>query len=53
MSEDMSQEHLLSLLKDKAKDLKQTQKKLKKVEEKFVDIHKQFKGLVQDRETFI
>jgi len=30
----------MSLLKEKAKELKQTNKKLKKVEEKFVESHK-------------
>lgn len=43
----------MALLKEKTKELKATQKKLKKVEEKFVDLHKQQKKLVQDRETFI
>ena len=36
---------LMSLLKEKAKELKQTQKKLEKLEEKFVESHKQNKAL--------
>ena len=31
---------LMQLLKEKAKELKQSQKKLKKVEDKFVEMHK-------------
>ncbi|CDW85360.1 abc transporter family protein [Stylonychia lemnae] len=44
---------MISLLKDKAKENKSLNKKLKKLEEKYVDIHKQHKGLIQDREAFI
>jgi len=44
----MNPETLILLLKEKAKELKATQKKLKKVEEKYVEIHKQQKGLLQD-----
>lgn len=33
-------------LRDKAKELKQTEKKLKKLEEKYVDLHKQQKALL-------
>jgi len=44
---------LMALLKEKAKELKTTQKKLKKVEEKFVEMHKSQKNLVSDRENFI
>ena len=44
---------LMQLLKEKAKELKQTQKKLKKVEDKYVDMHKQQKNLISDRENFI
>jgi pyruvate/oxaloacetate carboxyltransferase len=33
-------ESLIQLLKEKAKELKTTQKKLKKVEDKFVEMHK-------------
>ena len=40
-------------MKDKAKELKSTQKKLTKVEDKFVDLHKQQKFLVNDRDAFI
>ena len=43
----------MSLLKEKAKELRQTQKKLTKVEEKFIETHKNMKDLAQDRETFI
>ncbi len=42
-----------SLLKEKAKELKSTQKKLKKVEEKYVEVHRSNKGLLSDHETFI
>ena len=34
---------LMSLLKEKAKELRKTQTKLNKVEEKFVDLHKKEK----------
>ena len=44
----MNPETLILLLKEKAKELKATQKKLKKVEEKFVEMHKHHKGLIQD-----
>ena len=44
---------LMQILKDKAKELKSTQKKLKKVEDKFVDMHKSQKSLVNDRDAFI
>jgi hypothetical protein len=53
MSDEINNETLRLLLVEKAKEIKQTQKKLKKVEEKFVEMHKQQKGLVKDRETFI
>jgi hypothetical protein len=46
-------ETLLSLLKEKAKELRQTQKKLGKVEERFIETHKNMKDLITDRETFI
>lgn len=52
-SEEPDRETLLSLLKEKAKELRASEKKLKKVEEKYVELHKQQKGLLQDRETFI
>jgi hypothetical protein len=39
--EEPDRETLLSLLKEKAKELKQSEKKLKKVEEKYVELHKQ------------
>ena len=39
-STEVDQDTLMQLLKEKAKELKQTQKKLKKVEDKFVEIHK-------------
>jgi cellobiose-specific phosphotransferase system component IIA len=41
----------VSLLKEKAKELKLVQKKLTKVEDKFVETHKLQKALVRDRET--
>lgn len=44
---------LMSLLKEKAKELRKTQTKLNKVEEKFVDLHKKEKALLKDRDTFI
>ena len=37
---------MISLLKDKAKENKSLSKKLKKLEEKYVEIHKQQKGLI-------
>ena len=37
----MNPETLKAMLKEKTRELKQTQKKLKKVEEKFVELHKQ------------
>lgn len=40
-SPELSLETLMQLLKEKAKELKTTQKKLKKVEDKFVEMHKQ------------
>lgn len=55
MEEDdgLDKETLIQLLKEKAKELKQSQKKLKKVEDKFVEMHKSQKNLINDRETFI
>ena len=50
---DADPETLLSLLKEKAKELRQTQKKLSKVEERFIETHKNMKDLNTDRETFI
>ena len=44
---------LMGLLKDKAKELKSTQKKLNKVEDKYVEIRREHKGLLSDRENFI
>jgi hypothetical protein len=38
--ESFDTETLMQLLKEKAKELKNTQKKLKKVEDKFVEMHK-------------
>jgi predicted transcriptional regulator len=52
-SESVDTDTLMALLKEKAKELKQTQKKLKKVEDKFVEMHKSQKNLISDRETFI
>ncbi len=46
-------ETLMSLLKEKAKELKTLQKKLDKVEEKFFQTHKQQKALLKDRDTFV
>jgi hypothetical protein len=43
--ENMNQETLISLLKEKTKELKTIQKKLQKVEEKYVDLHKNQKNL--------
>ena len=44
---------ILQLLKEKAKEIKTTNKKLKKVEDKYFEMHKLQKNLVNDRETFI
>ena len=46
-------ETLVSLLKEKAKELKLAQKKLSKVEDKYVETHKLQKALLRDREPFI
>ena len=46
-------ETLMQLLKEKAKEIKQTNKKLKKVEDKYFEMHKLQKNLINDRETFI
>ena len=53
VDEGLDNDTLMSLLKEKAKELKSTQKKLKKVEDKFVEFHKAQKKLLNDRETFI
>ena len=52
MADQADPETLVSLLKEKAKELKLVQKKLTKVEDKFVETHKLQKALVRDRETF-
>jgi hypothetical protein len=44
---------LMSLLKEKAKELRKTQTKLNKLEEKFVEMHKKEKLLLKDRQTFV
>jgi hypothetical protein len=44
---------MVTLLKEKAKEIKQLIKKNKKLEEKYVELHKKEKGLIKDRETFI
>lgn len=51
--DDIDSETLIQLLKEKAKELKQTTKKLKKVEDKFVEGHKTQKSLIDDRETLL
>lgn len=51
--ESLDSDTLIQLLKEKAKELKTSQKKLKKVEDKFVEMHKSQKNLINDRETFI
>lgn len=43
----------MQLLKEKAKELKTEKKKLKKVEDKYMEIHKTQKNLVNDRDAFI
>ena len=53
MADEIDKETMVSLLKDKAKENKQLQKKVKKLEEKYVELHKREKGLLKDRETFI
>ena len=52
MADQADPETLVSLLKEKAKELKLAQKKLTKVEDKFVETHKLQKALIRDRETF-
>ena len=50
---DLDLETIMQLLKEKAKELKTTLKKLKKVEDKYVEMHKHHKNLINDRENFI
>ena len=52
-SGDLDVATLMGLLKDKAKELKSTQKKLSKVEDKYVEMRREHKGLLSDRENFI
>lgn len=52
MAENPDQETLVSLLKDKAKELKLIQKKLTLVEDKFVSTLKLQKSIKRDRDTF-
>ena len=51
--ESLDAETLMQLLKEKAKEQNKTMKKLKRVEDKFVEMHKTQKNLINDRETFI
>ena len=46
-------ETLTVLLKDKAKDIKALKKKLKKVEEKYVEVFKNNKMIVEDRKNLV
>jgi hypothetical protein len=50
---ELSIETLMQLLKEKAKELKVTQKKLKQLEDKFIEMHKQTKNILSDRDNFI
>jgi hypothetical protein len=52
MAENPDSETLVSLLKDKAKELKLIQKKLTLVEDKFVSTLKLQKSIKRDRDTF-
>lgn len=52
MADNPDQETLVSLLKDKAKELKLIQKKLNLVEDKFVSTLKLQKSIKRDRDTF-
>ena len=53
MEDNADKETILQLLKEKAKEMKTTSKKLKKVEDKYFEMHKLQKNLINDRETFI
>jgi CRISPR-associated protein Cas8b1/Cst1 subtype I-B len=50
---DVDHDTLMMLLKEKAKELKSTQKKLSKVEDKFVELHKAQKNLIDDRDVLL
>jgi len=51
INEEIDKETLLSLLKDKSKEIKSLTTKLNKIEEKYVKIFKEHKNLSKDRET--
>jgi len=51
IGEDIPKETLISLLKDKSKEIKSLSTKLTKIEEKYVKIFKEHKNLVKDKEV--
>lgn len=51
--DELERASLLTLLKEKAKENKQLQKKLTKVEDKYLEMWREHKGLLSDRENFI
>lgn len=52
-AEALDADTLMSLLREKAKELKKAQNKIRKIEDKFVDFHKTHISLQRDRETFL
>lgn len=51
IGEDIPKETLISLLKDKSKEIKSLSTKLSKIEEKYVKIFKEHKNLVKDKDV--
>lgn len=51
LGEDIPKETLISLLKDKSKEMKIMSSKLTKIEEKYVKIFKEHKNLLKDKES--
>ena len=49
---DVPKETLISLLKDKSKELKSLSLKLSKIEEKYVKVFKDYKNLLKDKEAY-
>lgn len=51
LADDIPKETLISLLKDKSKELKSSTAKLAKIEEKYVKVFKDYRNLVRDKEV--
>jgi hypothetical protein len=49
---DVPKETLISLLKDKSKELKSLTLKLSKIEEKYIKVFKDYKNLLKDKDAF-